>query len=602
MVRHNKRAWTNERPDDGAWRDLVENSLRGEPLDSLAGQSDDGISIGPIYDLPEKSTAFAGRNSNAPWIVIQRIDDPDPERAMEALSTDLNEGAGGIELVFAGSTSAARSGFGLSAVNHRIIETLSGRDNLHLRIDAGEATYSNLALFKNIGTANLTFAYDQLAHAAARGGFERPLAELEGEIVNATKDHVESGQAGETVVADGRVWAAGGASEAQELAGIMASFAHNARLLIEAGLEPAKALGAIGIIVDAGANQILTLAKLRALRLVHARIVEAFGLPPMAVNIHAETSWRMMTRHEVHTNILRTTSAAFAAGIGGADSLTILPFTSARGLPDGLSRRIARNSQIVLIEEAGLARVSDPGAGSGAIEALTDTLAKAAWEKFRALEAGGGLLAALRSGTFQREIAKMRKARAERIARREVTISGVSEFPNLEEEDTFVLSPHAPHTFTGAPNAESFERIVMARLAKPFEALRDRATALVSSGRPPQIFLAILGAPDKFAGATQAATDYFAAGGIATIAIGGLETPGASAEAFSKSSANTACIVSADVEFDQRTALTARALKESGAKRVYIIGGATRCAEIDASLDDGEDSVTLLDQVLKCSE
>ena len=441
--------------------------------------------------------------------------------------------------------------------------------------------------------------YDQLAHAAAQGGFDLPLAEIEREIVGAAQGLNNSGRSGAVVVADGRVWAAGGASEAQELAGILGSLVHNARLLIGAGLPAEKALRAIGIVVECGSNQILAIAKIRALRLVHARIVEEFGGPPMAARIHAETSWRMMTRHGVHTNILRTASAAFAAGIGGADSITVLPFTTALGLPDNLARRIARNSQIVLTEEAGLARVGDPAAGSGAVETLTSAIAAAAWEKFRALEASGGLLAALRSGSFQRDIATMRETRAERIARRKIAITGVSEFPSLAEAKTEILQPRPPASTARAAKSETIERLVTGRLAEPFEALRDRAAALASAGAPPKIFLATLGAPENLAEATQIATDYFAAGGIGTISVSGIESPEAAAEAFAKTVTSTACIVGKDETLHRLAASIASTLKDRGAVRVYVIGATIHSTNIDAALNDGGDAIKVLAEVLE---
>ena len=123
--------------------------------------------------------------------------------------------------------------------------------------------------------------------------------------------------------------------------------------------------------LSADADQFLTLAKFRALRLLWARIEQACGLTPKPLFIAADTAWRMLTQRDAYVNMLRATMATFSAGLGGANAITVLPHTLALGLPDPFARRAARNTQLVLLEESNLAKVSDPAAGSGGIETLT---------------------------------------------------------------------------------------------------------------------------------------------------------------------------------------------------------------------------------------
>ena len=162
-------------------------------------------------------------------------------------------------------------------------------------------------------------------------------------------------------------------------------------------------------------EQFLTLAKFRAVRLLWARVEEASGLAPAPVFVSAETAWRMMTRRDPYGNIVRTTIAAHAAATGGADAISVLPFTQAIGLPDGFARRIARNVQLLLRHEAHLDAVHDPARGSGAIEDLTDQLAQAAWALFQQIEAEGGLPAALMDGGFAAQVAAVRQAREQAL-------------------------------------------------------------------------------------------------------------------------------------------------------------------------------------------
>lgn len=584
---------------EGRWRILVEQSLRGRAVDTLATASDDGFSIGPIHGVAQDVPTVATRSPNQPWSVVQRLEIPDFQQALTSLQSDLRGGATAVELVVAGSASAVRTGFGLKAIDERLLNTITASEKLHLRLDAGESTWLTYNGFRNLRYAYLALSCDSLAQAAARGGFERDLAAIEVEIANAAGDLDTRGQHGTVVEADGRVWAAAGASEAQELAGILGSLAHHARLLIGAGIAAASALGRIGVTVEAGPNQLLTAAKLRAVRLLHARLVESFGLTPIKAWVHAETSWRMMTRHDVHTNILRTTSAAFAAGVGGADSVTALPFTAALGLPDAFARRVARNLQIILVEEAGLARVADPGAGSGAVEALTAALAEAAWAKFRAIEAEGGLIAALRSGSFQREIAGMREARAKKIARRENPLTGVSEFPALDDAPVAVLVRLSKSHKERAPLfAERLDPLPAMRFAEPFEALRDRADALAAAGKMPKVFLVHLGAVAGHADAARAASNFFASGGIRCIDGAASDTAEAAVDGFATSGAAAACIVGGAHPLSTLAAPVAAALKARSARRVYLLGGQVAGIDVDAVIGEDTDAVAVLNDLL----
>ena len=131
--------------------------------------------------------------------------------------------------------------------------------------------------------------------------------------------------------------------------------------------------------------------------------------------------------------------AVVAAGLGGADSITVLPHTAAIGLPDGFARRIARNTQLILLEESNLAKVADPAAGSGGFESLTHELCVAAWSLFQEIEKAGGAAAALEQGLIQAKVAAVRAEREKAIARRKDALTGTSEFPDIAETPAAVL-------------------------------------------------------------------------------------------------------------------------------------------------------------------
>lgn len=589
---------TFQHAKEATWRAKAVKALSGNRLESPDTRTDDGLSPSPIY--PRKSCVSLANNSNSglPLLDFQRLDDPDSERSLKTLSEDISGGAKGFELIFPESATAGRTGFGLDDLDDNLMTTIADVEDLSLRIDGGRQTQAIYSHLRIPDTVNLTLVHDPIAEAAARGRIDHSVSERIREVADCAAVFSESGREGAAIVADGRIWASAGASEAQELAGILGSFLDSTRALIDAGLPRETALATIGLVSDAGPNQTLTIAKFRALRLLHARIVEAFELPPVPARIHAETSWRMMTRYDVHTNILRTTSAAFAASVGGADSITILPFSIALGLPDGFARRIARNAQTIFVEESGLGRVADPGAGSGAIETLTAEIAETAWEIFSSLEKQGGLLAALSAGVFQQKIEKTRLARAEKIARRVIGITGISEFPGTDAPAAGIYVKRQAGEAQSPDQDEAIEQLVIERFAEPFEILRDRATRFAADGNPARVFLASIGAPDKLSDTTQSVLNFFAIGGLAVSDDGAFDSAAAAVEAFSKSGTSLACILGTPDTLLEIGEATAASLKSHGATHVCIAGSEISGPAIDALIGAKTNAVRVLGEML----
>ena len=307
-------------------------------------------------------------------------------------------------------------------------------------------------------------------------------------------DLASQGFAGPFAVADGRVIHAAGGSEAQELAFALACAVAYLRALEQSGIALDDARRFIYFRLAADQDQFLTIAKFRAVRKLWARVEEACGLKPLPVFVAAETAWRMTTKRDPHGNIVRGTIAALGAAVGGADAVTVLPFSAALGVPDAFARRIARNTQTILIEEANIHRVADPAAGSGAIEALTDALCETAWWFFQRIETAGGVAEALQTGLIQRVVARVRAEREANVARRKDTLVGSSDFPDLGEDKVAVLAQ--PRLAALSTNEAALAPI---RLAEPFERLRDRSDSyLAQHGARPKVFLACLGRAADF--------------------------------------------------------------------------------------------------------
>jgi methylmalonyl-CoA mutase len=557
------------------WRQKAEAALKGAPFARLISKTYDGFDIQPLYARASgKPRAFRGAGD---WAVTARVDHPEGAAANKLALADLENGANGLHVVFAGSAGAY--GFGLKDA----AAFAPALDNV--RLDAGLRVIFDLpgdndaivgAIEKLVAAhgydaakLDLSLGLDPLG-AAALSGAALDWAAAGPALAARAKALVAKGFTG-IVAADGRIVHAAGGSPAQELAFALAAGVDYLRALEAGGFALEAAREKIDFRLAADADEFLTLAKFRALRRLWANIEKACGLAPRPIRVHGETAWRMMTRRDPWVNLLRATVAVFSAGLGGADSLSVLPFTQALGLPDAFARRIARNTQLVLLEESHLGKVADPAAGAGGVEALTDSLVARAYALFQDIEKAGGLAKALASGLIGGEIAKVAAERAKAVARRKEPLTGASEFPDINEKPVTVLIP--------APAAAPANATALApqRVAAPFEALRDRAEA---AGLRPKIFLANLGPIAAFTARATFAKNFFEAGGIAALSNDGFADAGALADGFKASGAKLAVLCSSDALYAEHGIEAAKALKAAGAT-VYFAG---RPGELESGL------------------
>ncbi|MET9390557.1 methylmalonyl-CoA mutase family protein [Streptomyces sp. NPDC006624] len=371
-----------------------------------------------------------------------------------------------------------------------------------------------------------------------------------------------------------------GGSAAQELGASLATAVAYLRELTGAGLSVEQACGQLEFRYAATADQFLTIAKLRAARRLWARVAEVCGAPAAgAQRQHAVTSPVMMTRRDPWVNMLRTTIATLAAGTGGADAVTVLPFDHALGLPDAFARRIARNTSTILIEESHLARVIDPAGGSWYVERLTDELAHAGWEFFQRIEGLGGMAAALRSGDVERDLAGTWQARTARLAKRREPVTGVSEFPHLAEKP--VVRESAPEQPSGG--------LPRVRRDEAYEALRARSDAhLAATGSRPRIYLAALGPAAAHTARLTFASNLFQAGGIEPVTEG----------SFEESGATEAVLCSSDALYAEQAADQAAELRAAGASHVFLAGRPGAYPGVDAYVFAGCDAVAVLSATL----
>ena len=559
---------------EAEWRKLVERALDGKPFESLISTTFEGLGLAPLYERVIGEGPRPLRQKPGPWKIAQRIDHPDIVTANAMARADLMGGADALTLTI--SQSFAARGFGLQIESERDLDAAFAGidlDRIALRVDADARALDLAALFVSVAKArrltsaelDVDFGHDPIGHFARSGRV--PAGALQGLGETLTLLH-SNGFAGHLFLADGRPYHEAGAGEAQELACVLATGIEYLRLLEAEGLPLEAARRDIAFLLAADADEYLSLAKFRAMRLLWARVEDACGLTPKPIRLHAETAFRMMTRYDPWVNILRATMGVFAAGAGGADTVTVLPFTLALGLPDDVARRIARNTQSILIEESHLAKVADPAAGAGSFEALTSALCNRAWALLQDIEAQGGMIKSLQTGTPQREIGVTAAARRDAIAQRALAITGTSAFPLLTEAPVHVLAPppvRADDDFTVYDNIHLPSR----RDAEPFESLRAASDKYFQeTGSRPKIFLTQLGEPQGVAPASAFATHFFAVAGLEVFSQEGCDA----AQHFRVSGCKIACICAAATVSAADLIETAARLSDAGAARIYLAG------------------------------
>ncbi|MGW0121518.1 methylmalonyl-CoA mutase family protein [Streptomyces sp. NPDC003327] len=563
-----------------------------EAEDALSTALEDGLRARPLYTT-EDAAADPGLPGFAPfvrsgraegttaagWDVRQRHRAADPE----AVLTDLENGVTSLWLaVGAGGVPVAELDRVLRDVYLDLApvvldagaETAAAADAflavLARRGVAPEAARGNLGA-DPLGTeARTGTAYD--GDGAAEGGFPA--------TVGLARRCAETYPGLRAVTVDALPYHEAGGSAAEELGCSLATGVAYLRALTDGGLTLEQALGQLEFRYAATADQFLTIAKLRAARRLWARVAEACGAPAAGAQLqHAVTSPVMMTARDPWVNMLRTTVATLAAGVGGAESVTVLPFDHAIGLPDAFARRIARNTSTILVEESHLARVIDPAGGSWYVERLTDELARAGWEFFQEIERAGGQAAALRSGLVEERLGATWAARSAALAKRREPVTGVSEFPHLAEKPV-VREPAPAAPGGGLPRV---------RRDEAYEALRARSDAhLAATGARPRVYLAALGPAAAHTARLTFAANLFQAGGIEPVTEG----------SFAESGATEACLCSSDALYEERAAAAAADLRAAGARHVSLAGRPGTHPDADSYVFAGCDAIAVLSATL----
>ena len=534
---------TDEDADAAVWTKLARTTL-------------DGISVAPIgtpADLEGLVTAGRPTREGA-WDIRSLVADPDAKAANEAVLADLNGGVTSIWLSAGADTDVAAT---LAGVDLSIAPVV---------LDAPSAPLEAAQAFAALAEGKAVHADSNLG-ADPLGAFARGAATEADPAAAVEAAKIAQGLGIRGIVVDATVAHDLGASDAQELGYGLGIGVAYLRALTEAGFSVEDAAAQIEFRFAATDEQFPTIAKFRAARRLWARVLELSGAAEDArtMRIHGVTSRPMFSKYDPYVNMLRGTVAAFAAGVGGAESVTVLPFDSANGRPDAFGRRIARNTSHLLIDESHVAKVADPAGGSYAVEKLTDDLAIKAWDELGRFETDGLAGLAERVGAV---IAN----RESLIAKRRRPLTGVSEFPNLAEE--------LPQRAADPLN----DRV--RRYAASFEALRDEPATS-------PVFLATLGPVAQHTARATFISNLFAAGGVAVDVAGAT----ASADDLVKAYAGQKVVALAgtDATYAEWGAAAIEALRGAGASYVILAGKPGDLA-VDDSAAMGLDALAFLNR------
>lgn len=658
------------------WRAAVEVDLKGAPFDKkLVTRTYEGIALQPLYTRRDRpgagdSQGYPGlppfvRGSRplgalvAKWDLRQEYAQADLSAARRAIAEDVD---GGVTSLLLRLDAAATSGFDPDDVAAKDLAGVDGitiysvddfvdvlrdvpPDRVAVSLDAGAAFLPPAALVvawwdrRGVALKDARGAFNADPWGAlARTGrlpMDAPTARrMLADLAAWTANHAPHVSA---VAVDTAVYHEAGATAAQDIAFGLATAVDYLRAMTDGGLGVDAAANQILFRISLGTHHFLAIAKLRAARKLWSRVVEACGGSADAggMHIHARLSRRVLTERDPHVNILRNTVAVFAAGLGGAEAITSVPFDSLAGEPSPLARRVARNTALILQEEAHLDRVIDPAGGSWFLDAITDELAQESWKVFQEVERRGGMLAALDSGWIASEIAAAFAPRAADVARRKEGITGVSEFPNVREVRPDRPSPNvatlaadasrrvarlrgetkAPPaafpvsgvTATAIEAAKSratngqlasaaglhkssleIQPLATLRFAEPFEELRDAADVWKARhGSGPRVFLANMGSAGHYTARATYAQNFFEAGGFEVFTNNGFPDAKTAARAFADSGASVAVICSSDQLYADLAARLAGQLKAAGARTVVLAGapGANESAWRAAGVD-----------------
>ncbi len=665
-----------EKPSYEEWKEAATAALKGAPFEKkLLTATPEGITLQPIFNKSDtEGIAHMGsvpgaapfvRGSKAqqgpgePWEVCQRVSRATPGEVNDVLLRDIERGCTGVNLML---DAAAARGVdpdgadeeevgkdGVSIATAADLDAcLTGIDvaGLPLTVNCGDAVLPFVALLgahlkktgKKPADLHGTIGSDPLGVLAQRGSLCVPVEHAFSEMATLAKWVCDNAPGLRTVVVRTHPYHEAGASAVDELGFAIATGVQYMRVLVESGIPVNDAARQMCMEFSVDSRFFMEIAKLRAARLLWSRVVEVFGGDEEygCCHIHVRTSSRNQTKYDPWVNMLRTTTETFCAAVAGAESIDASPFDEAVREADEFSARIARNTQVILREEANLGRVVDPAGGSWYVEWLTDQLAHNAWDLFREIEKKGGMSAALQEGFPQSICEKGAQERAGKLAVRSEILVGTNMHPNLGEKKLDPRGPdyrelHASRSsevaaartgvsvaleagsdqavdtaITAAKDGATLGEIARAwrsgagegavvpplrvfRSAQMFETLRERSENHErETGARPGVFLANMGPIPQHKPRADFTRGFFEVAGFDVIGNDGFDDPGGAADATVDSGAPIVVICSTDPTYPELVPPFVARLKERSPSVIIVLAGYPK-KQIDSHKETGVD-------------
>ena len=557
------------------WENVINEDLKGADYEKkLIWKTLEGFNVNPYYraediqDLnflkvnPGEAPYLRGNKKNHnDWDIRQDINYNNPDISNKIALDAIQKGATSIgfkvkDIVTSDDMNILLKGIDCTKVKINFISSRSYPKTLELFI-----SYLNSQKIdsrKIYGSLN----FDPLSYLLLNGDyyttFENNMAEAE-YILNLCNKELPNFK---IITVNGNLFHNAGSTIVQELAFTLASAHEYIYNLMQEGEKIDQISKKLIFSFAVGSNYFLEIAKIRAARLLWAKIVEQYkpeSEEAMKIFVHNTTSLWNKTVYDPNVNMLRTTTEAMSAAIGGADSITVTPYDECYKESDDFSERIARNQQIILKEESYLDKIVDPSAGSYYIENLTDSIAYHAWELFKKVEEMGGFNKAVKSGFVQDEIEKIALMRQMEFANRKTIILGTNQYPNLNEN---VIEKIQQEENEEVKKPAKYKILNIHRGAEPFEELRLATEIFVNEGnKKPSVFLFSYGNLSMRKARAMFATNFFGCAGYEIIDNAGFNSIESGIEAAIESKAEIIVICSSDDEYIEIVPPIAKKLK-----------------------------------------
>lgn len=572
------------------WRKTVEAELKGVPFEKkLVTRTPEGTALQPLYtrldlagvpDLgatpgaaPFLRGTAASSAAGRTWEYCQEIPAATAADFNRALLGALMQGQNSVSLPAKFATDSATAAQALDKV---------AIDCVPVHLEAGAvaqpaaSNYLAAVQARGIPKAKLTGSVtaDPLGVWVQNGKLASPLAAQLDALAEWTSAAQASAPALRTIGVSTVAWSDAGATATQELAFALAAGVEYLRELARRDVAVATTAARMRFTFAVGPQFFSEIAKFRAFRLLWARVMAAFGAGAAAkdVVVHARTGTWNKTLHDVHVNMLRVTTEACSAVLGGVDSLHVSPYDEVCGASDEISQRIARNVHTLLAEEFHFTDTSDPAGGSWYVEKLTDDFARRAWKLFQEIEALGGYAAALRAGMPQKLVNASAADKDDAISKRRAGLIGTNLFPNLREKPPVVKTPAAVAAVTDG--CEEIAIVKARRAAEGFEELRRAADGFAQrTGARPKVFVAKIGPVKQHKARADFTAGFFAVGGFEMAGKAAFETAEAAAQAAVASGAPIAVLCSTDETYPELVPAFGKALKAAKPEVAFVLAG-----------------------------